>query len=648
MLQALAVEGGPAGGGAHEEAPGPAVGRGPQLVADALETEHGVEGVERDHGYAVIGVGGGCGQPGGDGPGLGDALLEDLAAHIFPVPGDGLAVLWFVQLTLGGVDAQLPEQPFHAEGAGLVGDYGHNALADLLVLDQGGQQTDKGHGGRQLALARAFEQSSEAIQGRGGQRHGAGVAERDRSAHGLAPFAKEACLWAVIGRADEGQGLQLVVLQRHMEAVAEDLERLQVHLLDVVGHHHRFAGLAHAEALDRLHQQYDRPAPVADGSGKGGMDLARVVAAPAHLPQLAVTDTLDQPRQGGVVAKQLLAQVGRSTGMDGLEVAINHLRKLTQQQSLGVAVEDAVPLAAPEHLDHLPAGAAEAALQFLDDLAVAAHRTIQPLQVAVDHEDQVIEPLAGRQGQSSQGLGLVGFAVTHEYPDLAVAGRLEASAVQVAHEPGLVDRRHRPQTHGDGGELPELGHQPGVRIGGEPQAVRLLAEMGQLLLAEPALDKGAGVDAGRAMALEVDQVGAAGRLRAAEEPVETNLVQGRDRGVGGDVSAQPLVALVGPGNHGHGVPAHEGGDVAGEEGLLGGNRLGVLGQDGVAVGSENPGRGGHAPAAGAVSEEAQQMVGLVAAFGLDDAVQRGKPVAGFGRIGIGVVRAHGAPPAEYG
>ncbi len=34
--------------------------------------------------------------------------------------------------------------------------------------------------------------------------------------------------------------------------------------------------------------------------------------------------------------------------------------------------------------------------QFGDDLAVAAHRSIQPLQVAVDDEDQIVELLARR------------------------------------------------------------------------------------------------------------------------------------------------------------------------------------------------------------------------------------------------------------
>src|SRR6266540_1158029 len=56
--------------------------------------------------------------------------------------------------------------------------------------------------------------------------------------------------------------------------------------------------------------------------------------------------------------------------------------------------EQRVPVAAPDHLDDVPAGAAEGALQLLDDLAVAAHRPVEPLQVAVHDEDEVVELLA--------------------------------------------------------------------------------------------------------------------------------------------------------------------------------------------------------------------------------------------------------------
>jgi hypothetical protein len=42
-------------------------------------------------------------------------------------------------------------------------------------------------------------------------------------------------------------------------------------------------------------------------------------------------------------------------------------------------------------------GAAEERLQLLDHLAVAAHRAVQALQVAVDHAGEVVQLLAGGQ-----------------------------------------------------------------------------------------------------------------------------------------------------------------------------------------------------------------------------------------------------------
>lgn len=66
----------------------------------------------------------------------------------------------------------------------------------------------------------------------------------------------------------KGQVSQFRVLQRHMETVAKNLQRLHIHLLDIVGHHHRFPGLTHAKPLDGLHQDNRWAGPGARGPAK--------------------------------------------------------------------------------------------------------------------------------------------------------------------------------------------------------------------------------------------------------------------------------------------------------------------------------------------------------------------------------------------
>ncbi len=73
------------------------------------------------------------------------------------------------------------------------------------------------------------------------------------------------------------------------------------------------------------------------------------------------------------------------------------------------------------HLDHVPAGAAERRFQFLNDAAVAAHRPVQPLQVAVDHEDQIVELLARSQRQRAQRFRLIAFRRRPGTPTLCAA-----------------------------------------------------------------------------------------------------------------------------------------------------------------------------------------------------------------------------------
>src|SRR5690606_31729983 len=106
---------------------------------------------------------------------------------------------------------------------------------------------------------------------------------------------------------------------------------------------------------------------------------------------------------------------------------------------VGVAGEQVIPLAAPDDLDDVPAGAAEERLELLDDLAIASDRTVQALQVAVDHEREIVQALVRRDLQLTSALDLVHLAVTQESPDVLVAGVLDAAVRQIAVGLRLID-----------------------------------------------------------------------------------------------------------------------------------------------------------------------------------------------------------------
>ncbi len=122
----------------------------------------------------------------------------------------------------------------------------------------------------------------------------------------------------------------------------------------------------------------------------------------------------------GSTAEEVLAQVGAR--LDGvlLILPVDDLAHPLGEQALVVGRQERIPVAAPQHLDDVPAGAAEDRLEVLHDLPVAAHRTIETLQVAVDDEDQVVELLARREADRTERFGLVGLTVAEKRPHLAV------------------------------------------------------------------------------------------------------------------------------------------------------------------------------------------------------------------------------------
>ena len=364
----------------------------------------------------------------------------------------------------------------------------------------------------------------------------------------------------------------------------------------------------------------------------GGEDLEGVVPAAVQVPDVLV-GVVGHHRPQLRRVEEVLADVGAVPGLVGLVVAVHRLHHPALQGAGLVARQQRVPVASPDHLDDVPPGAAELALQLLDDLPVAAHRAVEPLEVGVHDEDQVVELLAPGHADGAHGLRLVHLAVARQRPDLAARGLREAAVVQVLHEPGLVDGHEGPEPHRHRGEVPEPRHEPRVGVGGEPLAVHLLPEVVELVLGEEPEQEGAGVDARRRVALDEDQVAALVLPGRAPEVVVPDVVEHRPRREAGDVAAHVGVA-VGADHHRHGVPADDVPDALLELEVARERRL-PLDRDGVHVGGA--GREGQvgAGAAGPVDELLDDPVGAVRPLPRDDALEGVEPLSGLLRVHVG-------------
>ena len=405
-------------------------------------------------------------------------------------------------------------------------------------------------------------------------------------------------------------------------------------LLDLVGGVAPLDLGAERPALHRLGEDHRRRAGLLGGGLVGGVELAVVVPAARQGAQLVVGQVLDELAQAGVGTEEVLADVGAVLGGVALELAVDGRVHPLEEHAVLVAGEEVVPRRAPDDLDDVPAGAAEHGLELLDDLAVAAHRPVEPLQVAVDDPDEVVEPLARGEGDRAEGLGLVALAVAEEAPHPALAGVVDAALVEVPVEARLVDRRQRAEAHRDRRVLPEVRHEPGVRVARQAVAADLAAEPVELLLGQAALEVGPGVDAGRGVALEVDVVAGEAVVLAPEEVVEADVVERGRRGEGGEVAADAVGVLVRLHDHDGRVPADVGADaaldvlVAGEPGLL-------LGRDRVDVRRAHRGRVADLELAGALEQLRHEEPGAGLALGLDELGERVEPLLGLGRIDVG-------------
>ena len=397
VLQALAVQRGAARGGADQKAPRLAVAGRPGQIADALEAEHGIKDIKRHHRVVAGAVGGRGRKPGAQGADLVDALLQNLSLDVFFVKHDLIGVVGRVALTHRRVDAQLTEHTLHAEGARLIGHDGHHALTDRLVLGKRRQNTHKGHGGGNPPLAAALGLGAEGVDARHRQHLSGAAANRYKAAQFPAPLAHVAHLGAVLVGSVIGNAGQVLVADGNGEAIAKSLQGLDIQLLQGVRFVARLPRLAGAVTFHGHGQHHARALELLRGAGVGRVNLVGIVAAAVEVHDLFVGQVFDQFQRLGVLAEEVLAGVRAAVEFVVLQLAVADLIHALLQHARLVALQQRIPLATPDHLDHIPAGAAEHPLQFLDDLAVTAHRAVEALQVAVDHEDQVAQLLATGQ-----------------------------------------------------------------------------------------------------------------------------------------------------------------------------------------------------------------------------------------------------------
>ena len=145
MLQAFAVQRGSASRPAKQEAFATRIRERPDGVANTLESEHRIVGKKRNHRHTIVRVGRACGGHGRHRSGFRDAFFQNLPVFFLTVIQEHVLIVRLIELSLAGVDADLTNNGFHAEGSAFVGDNWDDQLADGRFLHQISQQTDEAH-----------------------------------------------------------------------------------------------------------------------------------------------------------------------------------------------------------------------------------------------------------------------------------------------------------------------------------------------------------------------------------------------------------------------------------------------------------------------------------------------------------------------
>ena len=103
-------------------------------------------------------------------------------------------------------------------------------------------------------------------------------------------------------------------------------------------------------------------------------------------PNLLVRPIGDHRRRLWIATEEVLANVGAILRLEVLVLTVDAFIHELMEPARVIPRQEAIPVRAPDDLDDVPSGTAEDALQLLNNLAVATHRSIEPLEVAVHDE----------------------------------------------------------------------------------------------------------------------------------------------------------------------------------------------------------------------------------------------------------------------
>ena len=314
--------------------------------------------------------------------------------------------------------------------------------------------------------------------------------------------------------------------------------------------------MAHAVAFHRFGENHRRLTFVLHRTVVRGINFVRIVAATVQTPHVIIGHAGDHFAQLRIFAEEVFAHVRPVACLHHLILAVDDLLHTLDQHPVFVTRQQLVPIAAPNQFEHVPARATEVALKLLNNLAVATHRTVEALQVAVDNEHQVIELFAARHADRAERFGLVHLTVAAKHPNLAAFGIGQATRMQIFEKARLINAHQRAEAHRHRRQLPKIGHQPRMRVARNTLAIDFLTEVIHLLLTQTIEHEGAGVHTRRAVSLDVHQVAAMIGAGCMPEVIEADVIQCGGRRERRNMTAEFEVFFAAAQHHHRRVPAH--------------------------------------------------------------------------------------------
>ena len=142
------------------------------------------------------------------------------------------------------------------------------------------------------------------------------------------------------------------------------------------------------------------------------INFMRIMSTPVQSPYILIRHIGNHIQQFRVFPKKMSPCICSTLSFKSLILPIYSFIHTPAKKTLRVSCQQRIPIRTPNYFYNIPTCSPEFSFKFLYNFPVTSYRPVEPLQIAVNYKNKIVQIFTRCQTNCSQGLWLICFTIT--------------------------------------------------------------------------------------------------------------------------------------------------------------------------------------------------------------------------------------------